>query len=550
MKKILLPAIIIVFALSNVKAQNLFPDSGKVGIGTRSPAATLQISTSAGNLQFNPSATGVFQVFNSMGTLQFNPSGTTLYLNGPTPDATHMPKMFLGFTGDSNAAIALGAFQHDNAAISFDSQPSGGTWVSSHAGSNFSLYKANNELIVGFNKNTIAGSTFYFDLSTGVRFSNDGKLGIGGAAGTAKLYVNGNVGIGTNAPAYPLDVVGGIRATGNITVPTVNNIYIGYGGSGIVNSIALGTGVLGGANNTGSANVAIGATVLNAANMNGYQNVAVGTALLLSNTSGFGNTAIGTNSLGLNTTGAANVGIGVNALNSNVTGIGSVAIGTNVLSNATAGTNIAIGYHAGEFITTGAGNTFLGFYSTVNVNGSNNTIIGSSVSYNKIGITTGSGNTIVGGNISGLSPTLTNHIILADGLGNQRFIIDDTGNAGIGTSTPDAKLTVNGTVHAKEVKVNTNILPDYVFDKEYNLTSLKDVKAYIDKNHHLPEIPSAQQVAKDGLNLGEMNTRLLKKIEELTLYLIEKDTELKKQKTLLADQQKQLDEIKKKLNLN
>ncbi|OKS87296.1 hypothetical protein RG47T_2755 [Mucilaginibacter polytrichastri] len=64
--------------------------------------------------------------------------------------------------------------------------------------------------------------------------------------------------------------------------------------------------------------------------------------------------------------------------------------------------------------------------------------------------------------------------------------------------------------------------PDYIFNPSYHALNLSDIKAYIDKNHHLPEIPSAQEVAKSGINLGEMNTKLLKKIEELTLYLIEK----------------------------
>ena len=109
----------------------------------------------------------------------------------------------------------------------------------------------------------------------------------------------------------------------------------------------------------------------------------------------------------------------------------------------------------------------------------------------------------------------------------ERFRITYLGNVGIGTSNPDAKLTVSGTVHATEVLVDQSVpTPDYVFDKDYDLTTLKDVKTYIDQNHHLPEIPSAAQVAKEGINLGEMNAKLLKKIEELTLYLIEKDKQV------------------------
>ncbi|WCT13642.1 hypothetical protein [Mucilaginibacter jinjuensis] len=114
------------------------------------------------------------------------------------------------------------------------------------------------------------------------------------------------------------------------------------------------------------------------------------------------------------------------------------------------------------------------------------------------------------------------------------LVIDGTGQIGVGTLNPDAKLAVQGTIHATEVLVDPNVpTPDYVFDKEYNLASLKDVKNYIDQNHHLPEIPSAAQVAKEGINLGEMNAKLLKKIEELTLYLIENEKQLKEQKRLI-----------------
>ncbi|WCT13629.1 hypothetical protein [Mucilaginibacter jinjuensis] len=117
----------------------------------------------------------------------------------------------------------------------------------------------------------------------------------------------------------------------------------------------------------------------------------------------------------------------------------------------------------------------------------------------------------------------------------------ENGNVSIGTNNTDSKLTVGGTVHATEVLVDANVAPaDYVFDKEYNLVTLKDVKTYIDQNHHLPEIPSANQQVKDGINLGEMNNKLLKKIEELTLYLIEKDKQVN-------DLQKQVGQIMQQL---
>jgi hypothetical protein len=112
------------------------------------------------------------------------------------------------------------------------------------------------------------------------------------------------------------------------------------------------------------------------------------------------------------------------------------------------------------------------------------------------------------------------------------------GNVSIGTTTPDPtfKLSVNGKIRSKEIKVEAT-WSDYVFDKDYQLKPIAEVDAYIKKNHHLPDVPSAAEVERDGLKLGEMNAILLKKVEELTLYLIGKDKQV-------ADQQQQLEALK------
>lgn len=117
------------------------------------------------------------------------------------------------------------------------------------------------------------------------------------------------------------------------------------------------------------------------------------------------------------------------------------------------------------------------------------------------------------------------------------------GNLGIGTANPDAKLSVNGNIHAREVKVDLNNWPDYVFHPDYQLISLKEVQEYIAKNQHLPELPSAQEVTDNGLKLGEMNKLLTKKIEELTLYLIEKDKQLSEQNEINLEQQKKNEQL-------
>jgi hypothetical protein len=103
------------------------------------------------------------------------------------------------------------------------------------------------------------------------------------------------------------------------------------------------------------------------------------------------------------------------------------------------------------------------------------------------------------------------------------------GKIGIGTNTPDAPLTVNGQIHTKEVVVDVNIAPDYVFEQEYDLRSIEEVKLYIDEHKHLPEVPSAKVMEAHGVELGEMNMLLLEKVEELTLYTIQQNEMLKQQ---------------------
>lgn len=121
------------------------------------------------------------------------------------------------------------------------------------------------------------------------------------------------------------------------------------------------------------------------------------------------------------------------------------------------------------------------------------------------------------------------------------------GNLGIGTSAPDAKLAVNGTVHAKEVKVDLVGWPDYVFRPAYRLPPLAEVKRYIDENRHLPEVPSEKEVSENGVNLGEMNKLLMKKVEELTLYLLEKDSQLTDQGEKMKLQGQKLERLEKQV---
>ena len=107
------------------------------------------------------------------------------------------------------------------------------------------------------------------------------------------------------------------------------------------------------------------------------------------------------------------------------------------------------------------------------------------------------------------------------------------GNVGIGTSRPKQKLSVNGTIQAKELIVTTLAAdwPDFVFNPEYKLTSLHELDKYIGSEKHLPGVPSANEIGEEGIKVGEMNAILLQKVEELTLYVIELQKQIDELKT-------------------
>lgn len=107
--------------------------------------------------------------------------------------------------------------------------------------------------------------------------------------------------------------------------------------------------------------------------------------------------------------------------------------------------------------------------------------------------------------------------------GGDKVTILSNGNVGIGTNTPQSTLAVNGEIFAKRVKVTATGWPDYVFEPSYQLPLLAGVEAFIQKNKHLPGIPSAAEVDLKGIDVGDNQAALLKKIEELTLYIIEQN---------------------------
>jgi hypothetical protein len=124
--------------------------------------------------------------------------------------------------------------------------------------------------------------------------------------------------------------------------------------------------------------------------------------------------------------------------------------------------------------------------------------------------------------------------------GSMAIYATTTGNVGIGTAIVDARLTVNGKIKAEEIQVIVDVPADYVFAPEYKLMPLSEVSKYIDVNKHLPNVPSAEEIKERGWNVGEMNNKLLEKVEELTLHLIHLKNENDKQQQEIENLKKEL----------
>jgi hypothetical protein len=171
-----------------------------------------------------------------------------------------------------------------------------------------------------------------------------------------------------------------------------------------------------------------------------------------------------------------------------------------------------------------------------------------------VGITTGNTAKVIGlihdgsaGIISTttLDGTSNNSPLKFATAGQTRMVIFENGYVGIGVSgMPTAELTVGGKIHAREVKVNVNAgAPDYVFLENYRLLPLREVSLYINQHRHLPEVPPATEMEKDGINVSEMNMLLLKKIEELTLYMIDQDKKMELLTTEIEILKKELEAL-------
>jgi hypothetical protein len=244
--------------------------------------------------------------------------------------------------------------------------------------------------------NAFAGQT---NLPMAFSTNGSNRMQIFGSTGNISIGYGGSP---TDA-GFKVDISGTFRSTLDANI---NGLTVGRGGGSNANNTAVGF-----------------ESLLN--NTTGFNNTAIGYQALKPNTTGFLNTAIGYLALASGTTAGRNVAVGFGALFSLTNQDRNVAVGNNSLSQTTTGfSNTAIGDQAGNSLTTGNGNTFVGSGSTGN------------------GITTGQYNTIIGAAVSGLSSSLSNTIILADGQGNQRLVVNSSNQIGL-TGQPVAPYPVH-----------------------------------------------------------------------------------------------------------
>lgn len=298
------------------------------------------------------------------------------------------------------------------------------------------------------------------------------------------------------------------------------------------------------AGNSGNDNTSVGNQAGDA--VTGNYNAFFGSFAGKYNTTGTQNSFFGYNAGGSTTTGSYNLFLGRAAGYGNTTGNNNVLLGYySGRFNVTGANNTAIGYSSG-FNVTGSGNVFLGYEAGYNETGSNKLYIDNSntttpliygdFSSNQVGINTLPTSTYalnVGGTINATGLFVNGQPIVAGSsqwtTSGVNINYNTAGMVSIGTTTAPAgyKLAVGGKIVAEEivVKLQAN-WPDYVFEKDYKLQSLRDLNLFIAKNKHLPGVPSAREIEESGVSVGEMNIILLKKIEELTLHLIKQQAEI------------------------
>jgi trimeric autotransporter adhesin len=414
--------------------------------------------------------------------------------------------------------------------------------------------KGTNNLFVGPNTgplNTAANNVFVGGSAGQSNTTGTGNLFFGGYAGNLNTTGNSNLFFGVSA--------GEQNTTG------YGNMFVGSG-AGVgsttgLNNLFLGT-TAGRLNGSGNANIFIGSSCgFNSANVDG--NTFMGTSAAYNNTGGTSNSGIGQNAGYTNTTGSQNTFIGYSAgfalpsgtLNTFIGASSDIGVGAPVgITNATAiggnsrvtaSNTVVLGQAATTITGTGlaAGQSGLKFANLTS--GSATT----SVPGGKVLGVDGTGNVVLVA-LSGATTTSVGQPVSDNWKEADGYLYNNSTNGVVikGTGLDGNSLIVKGGVLSKEVNVKvegSESWPDYVFQPSYKRMSLDEVEKFITVNKHLPNVPSAAEMAITGNNLGKTDVKLLEKVEELTLYLLEMKKTNDAQSAELQSLKNQMNKLKK-----
>jgi trimeric autotransporter adhesin len=378
---------------------------------------------------------------------------------------------------------------------------------------------------------------------------NSFQIGLGAMNDSSSVYVGWNTGK-TPTASNKINFFIGNGAGKNVTTA---------GGLMGIGTDALGTFTVG----NFQANTAIGTSSMSS-RTSGNGNTAIGYTSQLRAISGAGNTSIGVDAIRTNRTGGQNTAIGMSSMGYKAGGSGNTSIGSESMkgdnipfinSDSIADNNTAVGYQSLLRIAEGDRNVAIGYQAGLqNRNGNdllyinNDSSEAALIKGDFLADTLRINGKISIGSVDSVNTPQNILYITQSGriqkaaiptggssnwnLAGNNIVNTNTGFVSIGATPnpvptdPQLKLAVNGNIYAQKLTITQQGWADYVFEPTYKLMPLCELEAYINKNKHLPDVPSATDVETKGLDLGENQTILLKKIEELTLYVLELKKEI------------------------